>query len=203
MTEAPKTVPWPYKLFFIFHALIIFLWSLPQSPEVVSPEIGLGRPQDKLYRINDQFVRNGPPRNYMLATGLWQYWDMFSPNPLSVDSYIDCRIVFENGMATLWPYPRMANLNLYDKYLQERFRKNVERVGEPQNNFLWEPFCQRVALEAFKSRNLIPIEVTIIKRYRQIGPPQNDPKPDQYEEQTLYIHSVDTGQFVSVEKAKS
>jgi len=199
MSEKPKTVPWPYKLFFVFHLLMITLWCMPAgNPDIMSGRI-TGRIDQQFYAWNDKNIRfKSPSRNYLISTGLWQYWDMFSPNPLAVDSYLDVRVVFDDQTIMLWPYPRMANMALPDRYFHERFRKNFERTGMDNNRVLWPAFCQKIALDAYRTRGKMPIEVTLITRYRNVGPPQNDPNNTKFGSKEFYRHIVETGAIRAV-----
>lgn len=190
-TGVKTTVHWAVKVWLAFHLFMMVAWSLPMG----NPEVRLGEKPagtfDRLWIANDQYVRESPLNNYMTRTGLWQYWDMFAPNPLSVDYYIDAVVQHADGTLTENNFPRIATMPMWQKYPYERFRKFTERLHPRENQFLWPDAAYRVALHEATDPKNPPVKVTLMFYFRQVGPPGNDPDVDRYIPQTLYVLVVD------------
>jgi hypothetical protein len=87
---------WQYiaiNTFLIFHILAISCWCMPLS----SPFIGVCR--DAL-------------RPYFVWSGLFQSWDMFSPQPKATNSYLEALVLYKDGSTKIWSFPRMEQLTL-------------------------------------------------------------------------------------------
>jgi hypothetical protein len=120
---------WQYitiNTFLIFHILAISCWCMPLS----SPFIGVCR--DAL-------------RPYFVWSGLFQSWDMFSPQPKAGNSYLEALILYKDGSTKIWSFPRMEQLTLTQKYSKERYRKFVETLLDNKNADLWPDVARYVA----------------------------------------------------------
>jgi hypothetical protein len=91
------------------HIVAITCWSLP----ITSPLIDFFR---------------GVIRPYFVWTGLFQSWDMFAPNPKSVNSFVEAFIIHGDGKVQDWTFPRMHQLGLMYRYNTERYRKFVRKL---------------------------------------------------------------------------
>lgn len=191
-------VRWPVKVFVLFHAIFILIWSFP----VASREAWVEYEKDPIPRTPQEFssalliwghqIKNSPLRPYMASTGLWQYWDMFSPNPANLDYWIDAVITYQDGSKKIHKYPRMKELPLLQKYLKERYRKFTERstMDDPDSRMRYPYFAQRLALEAFTDPNNPPVNVELRRHARRIQPPSKV-TPDGYETVMFYDYVVD------------
>jgi hypothetical protein len=119
--------------FIILHLVAIGFWSLPLPVAPVT------------------FV-NGLTRPYVLGTGLWQSWDMFSPEPKSINVRMDTTLTLRDGSRLRRPF--IPNeLGLLASYRRERYRKWAhDNVRIDANSGLWEPvalyFAKSVSNEA-------------------------------------------------------
>lgn len=181
-------VHWAVKAWFVFHVLFITLWSMPTYKPPAEGKTD--RPLSQLARWNDQVVRESPARHYMISTGLWQYWDMFAPNPLSRDYYGDAVVELRSGKVVQNTFPRMSQMDILGKYTHERFRKFYERAHDPDNEYLWPAFAMQAAELAATDRNDPPVRVTLIYFWRDVGPVGKDPKPWTYQSRAYYVHVV-------------
>lgn len=84
-------------------------------------------------------------RPYLVWSGLFQSWDMFSPSPKTINSFVDAVIVYQDGSSKVWSFPRMEQLSLTDRYLKERYRKFVEVVKEDTMAPLWPDVARFLA----------------------------------------------------------
>jgi hypothetical protein len=120
---------WQYvaiNIFLLFHIPAIACWALP---------------------TNDTFVltcRNAI-RPYMVWSGLFQSWDMFSPVPKVTNAYMEAVVVYNDGSTSMWGFPRMDLLSATEKYSQERYRKFVEVLLDEGNSGLWPDVARYVA----------------------------------------------------------
>jgi hypothetical protein len=114
------------NLFLGFHILAIACWCLPLN----LPPLRLGK------RII---------RPYFLWSGLFQSWDMFAPIPASANSYLEATVIYKDGSRKTWPFPRMEQLSLTDRYIEERYRKFEENIQNSANDAMWPDVARRVA----------------------------------------------------------
>jgi hypothetical protein len=125
---------------------------------------------------------------YMLTTGCWQAWTMFSPSPAKFDAFVDARILFNNGQRTHFDFYRMNDEGLVEKYQRERFRKMIENFNLDSNKQMW-PYLARYAatMTAVPNRNMYPMRVQLVRVYRTIAPPPwNTPA---FQEKAIYTQT--------------
>lgn len=189
--KSEKSVKWPVKVWFLLHCTLIILYSMPTGPNSRRS----ANLADDLRILNDKYIRQSPVHYYFAMTGTWQYWDMFAPDPLQIDYWCEAAVEFADGSVKTGYYPRIKTLPLYEKYFKERFRKYLERAHLESASYLWGPFAHRVALNAYTDPNNPPVRVTLIRHWRRIGPPQNDPGVGQYREYAYYPYVVDEEQL--------
>src|ERR1700753_1394277 len=112
--------------FLLFHILAISCWALP-----------LNNPLITSFRT---FVRP-----YFIWSGLFQSWDMFSPDPKRVNSYLEAIVIYKDGSSTLWSFPRMELLSANQRYVRERYRKFEENLQNDQYSGLWPDAARYIA----------------------------------------------------------
>lgn len=128
---------------------------------------------------NQVYVKDSPAKFYLLFTGFWQYWDMFSPNPASIDFYGTALVCYKDGTAKNYQFPRMYTMGIPKKYVSERYRKFYERAHTEDDSWIWPIFAQRVALINDYDPNNPPVKIVLTRHWYQIAPPED------YEYQTL------------------
>lgn len=221
-----RNAPVWVKVLVLLHAFLITSWSLPRSAPAVQRGMAQPKGSDWIIYYNDRFLKgmeqgqhkgNWLYKNYMFTTGLWQSWDMFSPNPSNLDIWADAEIDYEDGSTKRYQYPRVYNLSHPEKFVKERYRKFFERVNPETAEWLWPTYCQRLALEAYKPGGPKPVRVRAWKHYRvapkpltigdywaflkasqqgqgiglrELVPPQM-PMPKEYTSVMFYEHTVD------------
>ncbi len=191
--SAPKKkgVHLALKIWFFFHVFMMIAWSMPLSDPAVRSGTVPAKGLDQVWITNDKLVRESFLSNYTVRTGLWQYWDMFAPNPLSVDYYVDGVIQFADGSVSEGNFPRIAKLPMWEKMGFERYRKFTERLHSRENQFLWPAAAYRLALQNAKDSRNPPVKVTLLLHMRKVGPPGKDPDVDKYIPEALYVLVVD------------
>lgn len=185
--------PWWIKLFVLFHVICITSWSIPNaSPAQLSgqlnpPTFAAG---DWVRVWNNRYVKKQPPlQAYLFVTGFWQYWDMFAPNPAHTDFYCDADVIFKDGTHKTYQYPRVFELPIPSKYVQERYRKYFERVHEDKNSYLWPQFAQHIAFVNDNPANP-PVKVRLNRHWLEIAPP-GKPQDTAYSSYMFFELSVD------------
>ncbi len=177
----PRRVsPW-LKGFVIFHIVAITIWSIPEPPAALRQGTTAPRGSDFVILANWHYLKTEDPAypttiqpiiaDYLLATGFWQYWDMFSPNPASIDFYSDAIVRYKDGTEKVWNYPRMEKLSNGEKFLKERYRKYYERVRQDDYSYLWGVYAQVAAAEMDTMPGNPPVNVRLRRNWIEIQPP--------------------------------
>lgn len=197
--SAPQRGVNPFiKAFVLFHMAITLSWSLPApSPAFANGSIPAtpanvaGHPVEFLLKVNDQAKNYSPLSNYLTTSGLWQYWDMFAPNPANVDLWWDSIITFKSGKTEVFQYPRMKDMTIFQKYFKERYRKYLERMNNDDTDGWKRPaFAQRMALLAYKDPNDPPVTVQL-RRHWKVMEGMDKPLWKDYKEYILFTYYVD------------
>ena len=190
--ESPKrTVSIFVKLFVIWQIFVTVVWTLPNpTPPVLNgqtPATG----SDTLLLANNKYLKSQPPiAGYLMATGTWQYWDMFAPDPAQTDVWGDAVITFRDGTTMVYQYPRMYELDVFQKYLKERYRKFYERAHSEDYAFLWPTFAQHIAESQYKSKQNPPVRVSLQRHWQAVRRPSQKVDPP-YNSYRYYTHIVD------------
>jgi hypothetical protein len=188
---ATKKVKIWIKLFVAFHVAGISIWCLhdPRQPIVQGTVEPYGT--DWILFYNWKYFKQLPPiRFYMNTAGVWQYWDMFAPNPSNTDLWGDAMVEYEDGTAVRYPYYRINAMPIPVKYYRERFRKFFERAGMPGFQYLYDAFGQRVALEMDTKPGNPPVRVRL-RRHLQRIPPLGEGPPLPYVTEQYHVYEVD------------
>jgi hypothetical protein len=134
--------------FLIFHILAITCWCLPINSALILE--------------CREFVRP-----YFLWTGLFQSWDMFAPNPKSMNSYLEALIIYKDRSTEIWTFPRVQLLDLTERYYRERYRKFEEDVTENEHAGLW-PDTARYVARLHRNGSTPPATVMLLVRWSNI-----------------------------------
>ncbi|MGC2398914.1 MAG: hypothetical protein WA510_03995 [Acidobacteriaceae bacterium] len=113
---------------------------------------------------------------YMRWSGLFQSWDMFAPEPQSVDSYLKAVVITRDHHIKVWSFPRMEELSLFQKFRKERYRKFAEVLPQPQFAPLWPDVASHVA-RFFNSPADPPEKILLIQFQTKIGADSREPEP--------------------------
>jgi hypothetical protein len=193
MPDRQRRVPWWVKIAVLFHAFMILSWSIPPPARAIVQGVTEPRGEEYLLVANQKF-KLSPFANYMTVTGFWQSWDMFAPNPASVDIWCHADIEYADGTEVRYNYPRMKDLPIPKKYVKERYRKFYERVNQDDNAYIWPYFAQRIAMiNTYDPKNL-PVKVRLTRHWMTIPPPDK-PLPTEYSTYTFYEYLVDIGKL--------
>jgi hypothetical protein len=102
-------------------------------------------------------------RPYLVFTGLFQSWDMFSPAPKRTNSYLEAMLVYPDGTTEYWEYPRMDRLSFRERYVKERYRKFVEYVFDDKYSDILPDVARYIARQAVARGSKRPEMVMLIE----------------------------------------
>jgi hypothetical protein len=189
--EAPKkNAPWYVKAFVALHIFCVTVWALPNPPEGIASGAANPVGSDYILIYNQKYLKNFKPiPAYLFITGTWQYWDMFAPNPASMDIWVDAEVIYRDGSKKHYQYPRIFLLSIPEKYPSERFRKFYERVNDNNYSYLWPPFALRIAYLNDNVANP-PVKVRLTRHWMTVSPPGKPPAPN-YQSFMYYEYAVD------------
>jgi hypothetical protein len=161
--------------FIAVHLVALYSWAMPPFTE----------PWNSLRNsINNVF------RPYLLFTGIWQGWDMFAPNPLSINTYLVAEVTLKDGSVVIWPFPRMEFLGFFEKYYQERWRKwAADNVRLDKNSALW-PDAARYVARLHARLPSPPAQVKLIRHWADIPPPARAQQKDEWKSFTFFTYEV-------------
>jgi hypothetical protein len=188
-SDGPRTVHPLIKVLFGIHVVVITLWCFPMAPRSfriladpnATPREKANAPQpsgvDAILFNNDRYVRENPVvRGYLLSSGLWQYWDMFAPNPSKSDYYIDMVVRYRDGSESTFDYPRMETMGILAKYTHERYRKFMER-GHADDYAMIRPYISRHVARLMNVDPSNPPVVVRLRRHWRMLPGPDKPMP--------------------------
>lgn len=203
--KLPTAATW-VKVVVLFHVFCITAWACPKPDESVmsgkSQPFGFGwiRYFDQKYVKGDGQLSppdwtvqciSDPLQTYLFTTGVWQYWDMFAPNPANTDMWGDAVITYKNKQKLVYQYPRMYLLPIPMKYLKERYRKFYERAHDDhQYPWLMPQFGLRVALLNYTDLANPPVDVLLRRHARRVADPGTPQQPG-YDSFDYFDYHVD------------
>lgn len=132
------------NVFLVFHLVAITCWCVPLNSALILSVRGAIRP-------------------YMLWSGLFQAWDMFSPTPRSVNAHVEAAVILKDGRVSTWKFPRMEQLDLAARTYKERYRKFVENLQEDSHAPIWPDVARRIARA--NNNPADPPQVVMLIRY--------------------------------------
>ena len=146
------------NIFIVVYVLSALSWTQP-APNMLQQ------------RYNDVI------RPVMAFTGLWQSWDMFSPEPLTINIHVEYKVVYSDGRAVLRSFPQLHKLDVVSRIFKERFRKFQENVRLDNNELLWQDLALWIARHdeklarapAASSRTITRVE--LIRRWGEMPAP--------------------------------
>jgi hypothetical protein len=200
-SNAPKWI----KAFVALHVASITIWTLPSPRKsIMDGTEKLGVKADNpvksfsdtitegtLY-LNWKYLKGSPLMYYPGAIGFWQYWDMFSPNPASIDLYLEADVEYRDGTVRRVKFPRIYTMPIPEKYVKERYRKYFENIQQSSNAYALPAGAQRLAFENFENSQNPPVKVTLYRFIDAVEPP-GKPQVSKYESDVLFEYQVDLG----------
>lgn len=129
-----------------------------------------------LWLMAPSLIRDGmvqPIEPFILYTGLWQSYNIFSPDPRAVNLDLEALITFPDNSTLVWQYPRMERLGLFERAQKERFRKyGYDHLNQDSESILWPDFARYVA-RRFDKPNHRPVLVKLVRHWCLIPSPKD------------------------------
>jgi len=137
-----------------------------------------------------------PVQPFLGAFGLWQAWNVFSPEIRKENYHLLALINFKDGSMSIWEFPRQESKAGIEQLRAHRFRKwSQDRVKN--NTFgLVMPDTARYLARLHNSKNNPPVSVTISMLSANIPEPKKgnqDPLPPHAKPTTLFTYRVREG----------
>jgi len=146
------------SIFILLHLIAMLCWALPLNSLLVQV-------------LKEQVAP------YMLWSGLFQAWDMFAPNPRMANVSVEAEVTFSDGQQRIWPFPRMEQLGLVDRYCKERYRKWAnDHLRMDANAGLWPDAARYIARLHTQPGNP-PVTVRLVRSWADIPPPTDSTAP--------------------------
>jgi hypothetical protein len=164
------------NLFIVFHVAAFLAWCLP---------------------IQSLIVTNFKERikSYMLASSLFQSWDMFAPDPLRLNLRVDAEITFRDGETRTWYFPRMDELGFVDRYFKERYRKYATEYLRADGYEALRPDAARYVARLHNQPENPPVTVTLYRSWSQMQRPAPDGsyRADPWTRVSFFTYTVTPG----------
>ncbi len=137
-----------------------------------------------------------PVQPFLGAFGLWQAWNVFSPEIRKENYHLFALINFKDGSMSIWEFPRQESKTGIEQLRAHRFRKwSQDRVKN--NTFgLVMPDTARYLARVHNNKNNPPVSVTISMLSAKIPEPKKgkqDPLPPHAKPTTLFTYRVREG----------
>jgi hypothetical protein len=142
---------WPTLLVAVY-AVAVFSWTLPP---------GLFPPKPAIDRVA------GRP---LLFLGLWQSWDMFSPDPRTDDICVEVVYVNRDGRRQPWMLTDMVAMGYLERWRKDRWRKYFnDHLRLDASRKLWEPFAA-YCVRRLRQEGHDPVRIELVRWWRACDP---------------------------------
>lgn len=175
----PLTGPlrhWP-TIVVAAYAVAAFSWTMP---------VGLFPPKPLIDRASSPL---------MTLCGLWQSWEMFSPEPRRDDIRVEVRFVNRDGTSHRLMLTAMNSMGYGERMQRERWRKFFnDHLRLDEESRLWQPFVEFMA-RALREEGQDPATIELIRWWRTAEPLVSpalrpDVRADPWHSYTFYRRQV-------------
>lgn len=162
------------NIFLVFHLAMILCWAVPVNSRLVSEARVIIAP-------------------YMTWSGLAQGWNLFAPNPLSLNTRVEAEITYRNGETGVWKFPLPQDLDYLKRYMIERQHKFAfDSLLNDRFKVLRPDTARYIARLNNTKTDDPPVSVTLVSYRSQIAAP-NSRKPEPWIRKVVYTYSVQSG----------
>ena len=160
--------------FIIFNLATIICWAMPLNTRLVTGARPLIAP-------------------YMTWSGLAQGWNLFAPNPLSLNTRVEAEIVYRDGRTGVWKFPLPQNMGYIKRYMVERQHKFSFDSLQNDKYALLRPDAARYIARLNNTQNdNPPVSITLVC-YRSIIAPPGSGLPEPWTRKEVFKYSVKAG----------
>jgi hypothetical protein len=162
------------NIFLVFNLSTILCWAMPVNSRLVIYARPLIAP-------------------YMVWSGLAQGWNLFAPNPLSLNTRVEAEITYKDGSKGLWAFPLPQHFGYLKRYTMEREHKfSFDSLLNDQFQLLRPDAARYIARHNNIKKDNPPVTVTLVGYRSQIAPP-NSGLPEPWVRKELFSYSVKAG----------
>jgi len=179
-----KTLTWAspraiiLRLIVGFHLIAIVSWSLPSAPaeikrQIVKPSSAswLRNWSAHFLHWNDRNLKRVFIEPYLRTVGAQQNWNMFAPNPITHDLWVDAEVTFLDGSTERYLFPRSSKMSVAERFIKERYRKYIETVHQESSGIIWPALADYVARQVYNNPENPPVAVKLFRHMRFVAAP--------------------------------
>ncbi len=137
-----------------------------------------------------------PVQPFLGAFGLWQAWNVFSPEIRKENYHLFAIIDYKDGSMAFWEFPRQEFTTGIDQLRAHRFRKWAQDRVKNNTFGLVMPDTARYLARIHNTPTNRPVSVTISMLSANIPEPKSgnqDPLPPHVKKTTLFTYKVTEG----------
>jgi hypothetical protein len=106
----------------------------------------------------------------LLVLGLWQSWDMFSPDPRTADICVEMRCTNRDGSSDRRMLTDMVAMGYYERWQKDRWRKYFnDHLRLDDERSLWQPFAEYAA-RRLREEGDDPATIELVRWWRPCDP---------------------------------
>ena len=106
----------------------------------------------------------------LLLLGLWQSWDMFSPDPRTIDICVELRCTNRDGTSDRRMLSDMVAMGYYERWQKDRWRKYFnDHLRLDDEHALWQPFAE-YATRRLREEGHDPVAIELVRWWRPCDP---------------------------------
>lgn len=115
-------------------------------------------------------VIDGVARGPFLLLGLWQAWDMFSPDPRTDDVCVEMRYTDRDGTVDRRMLTDMVAMGYVERWQKDRWRKYFnDHLRLDDERQLWQPFAE-YAVRRLRLEGYDPMSIELVRWWRSCEP---------------------------------
>lgn len=137
--------------FLLIHLSATLLWVLPPCP------------------IRDRTI--SLVSYYMLPLGFWQYWTMFSPDPVRNTFTLEGEVVDAKGIRAVYGFPKLADYSVLQGIPRFRHSKYAANLGVEAFELPREFAARHIVRQLHLPADAYPVEVQLVYQVRPTPPP--------------------------------
>jgi len=113
---------------------------------------------------------DGLARGPFLSLGLWQAWDMFSPDPRTDDICVELRYTDSDGTVDRRMLTDMVAMGYFERWQKDRWRKYFnDHLRLDIEHRLWQPFAE-YAVRRLRMEGHDPVSIELVRWWRPCDP---------------------------------
>ncbi|MBZ5641262.1 MAG: hypothetical protein LAO19_00740 [Acidobacteriia bacterium] len=126
---------------------------------------------------------------YMNLCGLDQSWNLFAPEPQSINAYLVAEITYRDGQTRTWNFPMPQDYGYFRRYfMARRLKWSADNLRLDENAALW-PDAARYVARVNDMPDNPPVTVNLVRHWSFIEPPLSG-KADAWNQFTFFKYAV-------------